>query len=160
MSCDRDRRRVCVMRAKVAPRAALSALCGQVMRWHRWGRWHQSGRWGAMGGADAGFITGAGGVGVHSIWPCGTCGPTGMVRRQPPRRYMTWPESQEFGRAGPNIKHGLGRPCAQVLSPRAPVQSTTRVLLTMHGVRSSRSPRFIGTTIFYEVCLFSIHKLS
>jgi hypothetical protein len=32
------------MRAKVAPRAALSALCGQVMRWHRWGRWHQSGR--------------------------------------------------------------------------------------------------------------------
>ena len=111
-------------------------------------------------GAPAVHEMKAEGVGVHSIWPCGTCGPTGMVRRQPPRRYMTWPESQEFGRAGPNIKHGLGRPCAQVLSPRAPVQSTTRVLLTMHGVRSSRSPRFIGTTIFYEVCLFSIHKLS
>ena len=67
-SCDNEQSRVSWMRAKVAPRAALKRLVRSRDALEQIG---------AMGGAGAGFITGAGGEGVHSIPPLWYVGAVG-----------------------------------------------------------------------------------
>ena len=157
LSCDHEQSLVLWMRAKVAPRAALKRLVRSRDALEQIG---------AMGGAGAGFITGAGGEGVHSIPPCGTGGPSGMVRRQLPRRYMTSDVARKPGvrssppqcqarprktiRPGPESKGA----CAQHSAA-----SSSRG--TGHGFFDPLGwPRLIGTTIFNEEVSFSVQWLS